>query len=42
VIAGNRDSAYTMTVTSEGETIPGGKPSMTMSATWLGPRNAGQ
>jgi hypothetical protein len=41
VIAGNLDSAYTMTVTSEGEAISGAKASTTVSATWLGPRNAG-
>jgi hypothetical protein len=42
VITGSLDSAYTMTVTSEGEAIPGGKSTMTMSATWLGPCTAGQ
>jgi hypothetical protein len=41
-IAGNLDSAYTMTLTSEGDAIPGGKSTMTMSATWLGPCAAGQ
>jgi hypothetical protein len=37
VISGSFDSAYTMTVTSDGETIPGGKMSMTLAAKWLGP-----
>lgn len=41
-ITGNLDSAYTMTLTSEGDAIPGGKSTMTMSATWLGPCAAGQ
>jgi Protein of unknown function (DUF3617) len=34
VITGSFDSAYTMTVTSEGE---GAKTTMTMAAKWLGP-----
>jgi hypothetical protein len=42
VITGNLENAYTMTLTSEGDAIPGGKSSMTMSATWLGPCAAGQ
>jgi hypothetical protein len=37
VISGSFDSAYTTTVTSDGEAIPGGKMSMTMAAKWLGP-----
>jgi hypothetical protein len=37
VINGSFDSAYTMTVTSDSETIPGGKMSMTLAAKWLGP-----
>jgi Protein of unknown function (DUF3617) len=41
-ITGNLDTAYTMTLTSEGDAIPGGKSTMTMSATWLGPCAAGQ
>jgi len=36
VITGSFDSAYTMTVTSQGEGLPGGKMTMTMSAKWLG------
>lgn len=36
-ITGNLEGAYTMTLTSEGDAIPGGKSTMTMSATWLGP-----
>lgn len=42
VITGNLESAYTMTLTSEGDAIPAGKSTMTMSATWLGPCAAGQ
>ncbi|MBV9631875.1 MAG: DUF3617 family protein [Xanthobacteraceae bacterium] len=41
VITGSLDSAYIMTMTSEGEAIPGGKTRMTMSATWLGPCTPG-
>ena len=37
VISGSFDSAYTMTVTSQSEDIPGGKMIMTMDAKWLGP-----
>ena len=37
VVSGSFDSAYTMTVTSDSATIPGGKMSMTMAAKWLGP-----
>src|SRR5579859_3131685 len=37
VVTGSFDSAYTMTVTSQSEGMPGGKMSMTMSAKWLGP-----
>jgi hypothetical protein len=33
---GSFDSAYTMTVTSQSEEIPGGKMVMTMQAKWLG------
>jgi hypothetical protein len=42
VITGSFDSAYTMTMTSEGDAVPGGKSSMTIAATWLGPCTAGQ
>jgi Protein of unknown function (DUF3617) len=42
VITGSLDSAYTMTMTSEGDAVPGGKTSMTIAATWLGPCTAGQ
>ena len=37
VVTGSFDSAYTMTVTSQSEEIPGGKMVMTMDARWLGP-----
>src|SRR5262249_36578272 len=37
VITGSFDSAYTMTLTSDSATTPGGKSSMTMAAKWLGP-----
>jgi len=37
VISGSFDSAYTMTVTSDSATAPGGKSTMTMAAKWLGP-----
>ncbi len=37
VITGSLDSAYTMTVTSQSEDIPGGNMIMTMDAKWLGP-----
>jgi hypothetical protein len=40
VIAGSFDSAYTMTVTSEGDGLPGGP--MTIAAKWLGPCAADQ
>jgi len=42
VITGSFDSAYTMTVTSQGEALPGGKMAMTMDAKWLGPCAADQ
>jgi hypothetical protein len=42
VIAGSFDSAYTMTVTSESEALPGGKVTMTMIAKRLGPCTADQ
>jgi hypothetical protein len=37
VIMGSFDSAYTMTVTSESDSLPGGKMTMTIAAKWLGP-----
>jgi Protein of unknown function (DUF3617) len=42
VVAGSFDSAYTMTVTSQSEGMPGGKMTMTMAAKWLGPCAADQ
>jgi hypothetical protein len=42
VVTGSFDSAYTMTVKSESEALPGGKMSMTMEAKWLGPCLADQ
>jgi hypothetical protein len=41
-ITGSFDSAYTMTVTSQGDALPGGNMSMTMAAKWLGPCTADQ
>ena len=41
MITGSLDTAYTMTMTSEGDALPGGKTTMTMAATWLGPCNPG-
>jgi hypothetical protein len=42
VITGSFDSAYTMTVTSQSEDLPGGEMTMTMEARWLGPCAADQ
>jgi hypothetical protein len=42
VLAGSFDSAYTMTVTSQGDGIPGGSRSVTMTVKWLGPCAADQ
>src|ERR1700685_1320165 len=42
VVTGSFDSAYTMTVTSQGDGIPAGAGTMTMSAKWLGPCAADQ
>jgi len=42
VITGSFDSAYTMTVTSESEAVPGGKMSVTIAAKWLGPCTSDQ
>jgi hypothetical protein len=41
-INGSFDSAYTMTVTSQGATLPGGKMIMTIDAKRLGPCKADQ
>lgn len=42
VIKGSFDDAYTMTVTSQSEDIPGGKMVMTLDGRWLGPCAASQ
>jgi hypothetical protein len=42
VVTGSFDSAYTMTVTTQGEGAPAGTRTMTMSAQWLGPCAADQ
>ena len=42
VITGSFDSAYTMTVTSQSDAMPGGSMTMTMAAKWLGPCAADQ
>jgi hypothetical protein len=43
VITGSLDTSYTMTVTTEGEAMPGGsKVTMTVTAKWLGPCTADQ
>jgi hypothetical protein len=42
VVIGSFDSAYTMTVTSQSEELPGGSMTMTMEAKWLGPCEADQ
>jgi len=42
VITGSFDSAYTMTVTSQSDALPGGSITMTMEAKWLGPCAADQ
>jgi hypothetical protein len=42
VIAGSFDNAYTMTVTSQSDALPGGKMAMTVVAKWLGPCAADQ
>ena len=42
VITGSFDSAYTMTVTSQSEGMPGGGMTMKMDAKWLGPCAANQ
>ena len=42
VINGSFDSSYTMTVTSQGEGVPGAGRAVTLTATWLGPCAADQ
>ena len=42
VVTGSFDSAYTMTVTSRGEELPGGEMIMTMQGEWIGACAAGQ
>jgi len=42
VISGSFDSAYTMTVTSQSDALPGGKMTMTIVAKWFGPCAADQ
>jgi hypothetical protein len=42
VITGSLDAAYTMTVTAQGEAIPGGGITMTAAGKWLGPCAADQ
>jgi hypothetical protein len=41
-VSGNFDSAYTMTVTSQGEGTPGNDITLTLEAKWLGPCAADQ
>ena len=42
VVTGSFDSAYTTTVTSQGDGIPNGARTMTIAAKWLGPCAADQ
>jgi len=42
VINGSFEGAYTMTVTSQGDDLPGGKMVMTMEGRWLSPCAANQ
>jgi Protein of unknown function (DUF3617) len=42
VITGSFDSAYTMTMTRQGNAMPGGKIGITATAKWLGPCAADQ
>jgi hypothetical protein len=42
VVTGSFDSAYVMTVTAQGDAMPGGTMTMTMTGKWLGPCTAGQ
>jgi hypothetical protein len=41
-VTGSFDSAYTMTVTSHSEVLPGGDMTMTINGKWLGPCTADQ
>jgi len=41
-VTGNFDNAYVMTVTAQGDAMPGGPMTMTMTGKWLGPCTAGQ
>jgi len=41
-VTGSFDSAYTMAVTSHGDSLPGGRMNMTVAAKWLGPCRADQ
>jgi len=42
VVSGSLDSAYTMTVAAQSESLPNGKMVMTMDGKWLGPCAADQ
>lgn len=42
VISGSFDSAYTMTITSQGEGMPGNDITLSLDAKWLGPCGADQ
>jgi len=42
VVTGSFDSAYTMTLTSQSEGVPGGSHTTTIAAKWLGPCAADQ
>jgi hypothetical protein len=42
VITGSLDGAYTMTVTSQGDALPGSNLTMTIDGRWLGPCSADQ
>jgi hypothetical protein len=42
VIIGSLDGAYSMTVTSQGEALPGSNLTMTIDGRWLGPCSADQ
>jgi hypothetical protein len=42
VVTGSFDSAYTMTVTTQGDGVAGGTRTVTITAKWLGPCAADQ
>jgi hypothetical protein len=42
VLTGSLDAAYAMTVTTEGEAVPGGRNTITVTGKWLGPCVADQ